>query len=89
MQARAQPRRPAFLYDDIAQPQAQHAQRGATGEDKTSSGGWTPRDANLVAKEIEWMEQVLLDYEELKMQIVRLRAELALQLEQRLPGTTT
>ncbi|CAM6107729.1 unnamed protein product [Calypogeia fissa] len=83
MPARPQPRRPAFLYEDGAQPQAQNVQGERNGKEKRSPGGWIPKDyPNLVFKEIEWMEHVLLDYEELKMHIVRLRAELALQLEQ-------
>lgn len=83
--SRAQPRRPAFLYDDVDQTRTPVlVPKG--GNERNNSGNESSKYLSLVAREVEWMEQILLDYEDIKVQIVKLRAELAVLLETRTSG---
>ncbi|KAL3693891.1 hypothetical protein R1sor_007542 [Riccia sorocarpa] len=80
---RPQPRRPAFLYEN--DNQTKDTKTGLKAGDHIVSSISPAKNPHFVAKEIEWMEQILLEYEDLKVQLLTLRAELALLLETRSP----
>ncbi|KAL2623145.1 hypothetical protein R1flu_003350 [Riccia fluitans] len=82
--SRAPPRRPAFLYEN--DDQTQGTKLGLKpGDHDVNFGSPAAKNLQFVAKEVEWMEQILLEYEDLQVQLVKFRAELALLLETRSP----
>ncbi|KAL3690924.1 hypothetical protein R1sor_004575 [Riccia sorocarpa] len=77
---RPQPRRPAFLYED--DNQTKDTKTGLKARDHIVNSISPANNPHFVAKEIEWM----LEYGDLKVQLLKLRTELALLLDTRFPG---